>query len=377
MDTLTQGQRIDLETTARLTFRLSGNADRAALAAVLGNGSIVPLDRETPDVWHLDQPSSLPDAAEIVGYIADPRNDVAFTDLYPITVTIDGRDRLLPKPSARLGLVVLLETYQRSGRARIKVGGDGFSYGADAYERAKGLATHSLPFRRADASGTTRHPERSPSGIPSPGRSNGQEMGSGSGILVAPRTVITNAHVVDEGRSFFAGPTRTRLDVVAVDPIHDLAILRGDVEGECLRLRPSSSTWLGEPVIAAGYPLVGLLGTDLKVSMGNVSGLVGSHGDVSRFQFTAPIGSGSSGGAVTDEFGNLVGVTAAALAHAQIRDFGSVSENVNFAIKTTLVREILSSFGIEAPQEDCWTRGDRREAVARLRSAVVRIGVVA
>jgi S1-C subfamily serine protease len=111
--------------------------------------------------------------------------------------------------------------------------------------------------------------------------------------------------------------------------------------------------------------------------MGNVSGLVGSHGDVSRFQFTAPIGSGSSGGAVTDEFGNLVGVTAAALAHAQIRDFGSVSENVNFAIKTTLVREILSSFGIEAPQEDCWTRGDRREAVARLRSAVVRIGVVA
>lgn len=377
MDTLTQGQRIDLDTTTRLTFRLSGSADRAALAAVLKNGSIVPLEREAADVWHLDQPSSLPDAAEIVGYIADPRNDVSFSDLYPITVTMDGRDHLLPRPSGRLDLVVLVETYQRGGKGRIKVGGDGFSYGADAYERAKGLPPQSLPFRRTDASGTTHHHERSPSGIPVPGRSDGQEMGSGSGILVAPRTVITNAHVVDEGRSFFAGPARTRLDVVAVDPIHDLAILRGDVQGECLRLRPSSSTWLGEPVIAAGYPLVGLLGTDLKVSMGNVSGLVGSHGDVSRFQFTAPIGSGSSGGAVTDEFGNLVGVTAAALAHAQIRDFGSVSENVNFAIKTTLVREILSSFGIEAPQERCWTTGDRREAVARLRSAVFRIGVVA
>jgi hypothetical protein len=45
--------------------------------------------------------------------------------------------------------------------------------------------------------------------------------------------------------------------------------------------------------MASGFPLMDLLGGDLKVTTGNVSRLTGGMGDVSRFQFTAPIGSGS------------------------------------------------------------------------------------
>src|SRR3546814_4059846 len=86
-----------------------------------------------------------------------------------------------------------------------------------------------------------------------------------------------------------------------------------------------------------------LLGADLKVSTGNVSGLKGWEGDVARFQFTAPIGSGSSGGAILDEYGNLVGITSSSLAHGNLRDRRAISENVNFGIKVSLFHEMLAA----------------------------------
>src|SRR3546814_14674519 len=116
--------------------------------------------------------------------------------------------------------------------------------------------------------------------------------------------------------------------MIAVDPMHDLAILQGDVEGIALPMRNTAAIWLGESVLAAGYPLMDLLGADLKVSTGNVSGLKGWEGDVARFQFTAPIGSGSSGGAILDEYGNLVGITSSSLANGNLLDRGAISEHV-------------------------------------------------
>jgi S1-C subfamily serine protease len=111
------------------------------------------------------------------------------------------------------------------------------------------------------------------------------------------------------------------------------------------------------------------------VSTGNISGLTGSIGDVSRFQFTAPIGSGSSGGAVIDEFGNLVGITSASLAHGSMRERGSISENVNFGIRAALVYEMLGAAGIESPALPLSRDNNRREVVQRLRSSVVSIAV--
>jgi serine protease Do len=375
MKTLVQGQRIDLGTSDVVSFDLSGMTDRSAVAAVLKNGSIVPLERDGSTRWILKEAHLLPDDAEIVGYTIDERDDVVFADLYPISMGIGADVHELPRPQKRLGLVILAEIYDKGGRRRIRIGGDGYSYGVEAYARAKGIDPKTMPCRttgqeRNGSGSGARHAES-----PGPVRS-GQLSGSGSGILVAPRTVVTNAHVVENGTAFLSGPRRIPLELLAVDPVHDLAVLRGDVDGERLRLTPVGGTWLGQSVIAAGYPLMDLLGSDLKVTMGNVSGLVGAHGDVSRLQFTAPIGSGSSGGAVTDEFGNLVGVTSASLAHGHLRDLGAVSENMNFAIKSSMVVEILSSLGVEVPAEEAWTDGGRREAVARLRAAVMSIGVV-
>ena len=165
--------------------------------------------------------------------------------------------------------------------------------------------------------------------------------------------------------------------MLAVDPLHDLAILQGEVQGTPLPLRNSAAIWLGEAVLAAGYPLMDLLGADLKVSTGNVSGLKGWEGDVARFQFTAPIGSGSSGGAILDEYGNLVGITSSSLAHGNLRDRGAISENVNFGIKVSLVHEMLAASGVEGTPVSMSTDNNRRNVVQRLRDSVVSIIVSA
>lgn len=369
MDRLVEGQRLDVGDGEEVAVEVSGPPERAALAAITRDGRVVPLVRKDAGLWELPPSGLISPEAEIVCYTTDRRNDVLASDLYPMTLVVGSRRTPLPRPSARLGLVVVLWSYERQGRRRLRIGGDGFLKGPEAYAAAKGIDESDLPFR-SDAV--------LPDPAPSPDRRYdppGTQRGSGSGVVVAPGVVVTNAHVVEGGTCFVAGRGRARLDVVAIDSLHDLAVLRGDVAEPCLRLRRTAGAWLGEPVIAAGYPLVDLLGADLKASSGNVSGLAGTHGDVSRFQFTAPIGSGSSGGAVADERGNLIGVTSASLSHGHVRERGSVSENVNFAVKACMVAEILASVGVDLPEEAAWEDGDRRQAVARLRASVVRVAV--
>src|SRR3546814_7301621 len=83
----------------------------------------------------------------------------------------------------------------------------------------------------------------------------GTSLGSGSGVLVAPGIVVTNAHVIEGGSNFKIGRGGNNLTMIAVDPMHDLAILQGDVEGIALPMRNTAAIWLGESVLAAGYPL--------------------------------------------------------------------------------------------------------------------------
>ena len=151
-------------------------------------------------------------------------------------------------------------------------------------------------------------------------------ISTGSGFVAFDQsTLITNYHVVengdlilaesDDGRSYF-------LDrVIAADKVKDIAILRFksgtllaplDLDGETARLR-------GQPVVAIGSPE----GYKNTVSKGDISSLFQERG-VQYIQFTAPISSGSSGGALFNNQGQVIGITT-----------GSVTgqtQNLNFAI---------------------------------------------
>lgn len=367
------GERFSLAGAARVVVRIDGrHADRIAVVAVGASGTIVPVEQIAPNEWSIGGLLRASEATEILLYVIDDRLGGFVNESYPVTMSVDGVDHGLPVPTEHLAAVIVGEIYQKAGAPRLKVSNEGYVFGIDAYARARDLRAPAFP----KPTGPSDRPDRG-------GRDDrrpmpaGSALGSGSGILIAPGIIVTNAHVIEDGSSFQLGRGRLPLTPIAVDQMHDLALLRGDVEGVPLPLRSSSPIWLGEAIMAAGYPLMDLLGADLKVSTGNVSGMTGSHGDVTRFQFTAPIGSGSSGGAVIDEYGNLIGVTSASLAHENIRGRGSISENVNFGIKASIVHEMLAAAGIDAPATPLATESARREVVQRLRRSVISINVMA
>jgi S1-C subfamily serine protease len=169
---------------------------------------------------------------------------------------------------------------------------------------------------------------------------------SGSGFVLAPRAVMTNAHVVAQCSAVevtLAGQRHTAA-VRKRDAATDLALL--DVPSLPSVATPSlrRSAVVGEPVMAAGYPLGGLVGSELVVTDGIVNALVGAGNNASNLQMSTPVQSGNSGGPLLDRGGNVVGVVTSklnALLLALIT--GDMVQNVNFAIKPELVSLFLQS----------------------------------
>jgi S1-C subfamily serine protease len=145
--------------------------------------------------------------------------------------------------------------------------------------------------------------------------------GAGSAVVfTTDGFLLTNAHVVAGARSgiaSFADGTEVQLDVVGADPLSDLAVVRGRagtpppaVLGDADTLR------VGQLVVAVGNPF-GLAGS---VTAGVVSGLgrslptrIGRAGRVIEdvIQTDAALNPGSSGGALADAGGRVVGVNTA------------------------------------------------------------------
>lgn len=377
------GQRLAITPKADCRIHLRGaEGQRIAVAAISqgGGGRVLAFDRVDPQQWFMQGMAELEGDFEIVAYVMDDRHGGFVNAAYPIEFAVDGTTHQMPQPAEQLAAVILAEVYTRNGERRMKLSNEGFTFGIDAYVRARNLAGVQVPFRNTPdvpppgnhgGNGPLPHPDGRGHSRPRP--APGQLLGSGSGVLIAPDIIVTNAHVIEDGQRFEIGPARDVAVTLAVDVQHDLALLRCQTRGEPLPLRVGSPLFLGEDIMAAGFPLIDVLGADLKVTTGNVSGLTGGGGDVSRFQFSAPIGSGSSGGAIIDEFGNLVGVTSASLAHDNMRNRGSISENVNFGIRAALVYEMAAAAGADLPQLAVSTDNLRRNVVARARNAVVPI----
>lgn len=383
MNALQPGQRIAISDKADCRIRLrGGGAGHIAIAAFAGGNKVRAFDRVSAEEWFLEGMAELEGEFEVVAYVTDDRHGAFANQAYPLHVEIDGTHYDYPVPMDQLAAVILAEVYTRDGKRRLKVANEGFTFGIEAYARARNIDPAQIPYRAAPA--IPPMPGAGPDGAgygggygPRPPAPAGTRLGSGSGVKIAPDLVVTNAHVVDGGATFEIGRGRAGGTVLAVDEHHDLALLRCNVDGAPLPLRLGAPLWLGEDVMAAGFPLMEVLGADLKLTTGNVSGLTGSMGDVSRFQFSAPIGSGSSGGAIIDEFGNLVGITAAALAHQNMRDRGAISENVNFGIRAAMVYELAAAAGTPLPEMRVATSGNRRDVVNMVRNCVVSIMVIA
>ncbi len=145
--------------------------------------------------------------------------------------------------------------------------------------------------------------------------------GAGSAVVFADDgLLLTNAHVVGPARDgvvAFTDGTERRFDVVGVDPLSDLAVLRtrGATPAAAV-LGDADNLVVGQLVIAVGNPL-GLAGS---VTAGVVSGLGRSlpvrSGRAVRviedvIQTDAALNPGNSGGALADASAEVVGINTA------------------------------------------------------------------
>jgi serine protease Do len=141
----------------------------------------------------------------------------------------------------------------------------------------------------------------------------GHRWASGSGIVTAEGQVVTNAHNVrgeDVAVGFTDGRTASGT-VTGIDPDVDLAVLAVDTgSAKALEFADPSSLSIGSPVFAAANPG----GQGLRVTFGLVSGVQrsfrGPRGRTIRgaVEHTAPLLPGSSGGALLDASGRVLGI---------------------------------------------------------------------
>jgi CheY-like chemotaxis protein len=153
---------------------------------------------------------------------------------------------------------------------------------------------------------------------------SGSPEKQGSGVFVAKNgLILTNAHVIDGVYSLKVVSSIgefSEATVVLTDRDRDLALLQVMTDSAApVREAESVEYEVGDKVVAIGSPM-GLEGT---VSDGMISGLREMQNGVELIQTTAPISPGSSGGALLNSDGNLIGITTETVNGAQ---------NINFAL---------------------------------------------
>ncbi len=177
---------------------------------------------------------------------------------------------------------------------------------------------------------------------------------SGSGFVVSRNAyIVTNNRVVADCvgdiHGNLVGQAPVKLRVVSADEENDLALLQGTKkfkEKDIATIRASAVN-SGDQVVAIGYPLHGLLTSDLTVTTGIISSLAGLHNDTRFLQISAPVQPGNSGGPLHDNSGNIVGVVSAKLdALRMVKATGDIPQNINFAIKTGALRDFLDNSAV-------------------------------
>jgi S1-C subfamily serine protease/uncharacterized protein len=204
------------------------------------------------------------------------------------------------------------------------------------------------PEARAAQPRVASREEPKPS-VPEP---NAEIAGTGTAFAISKTgDFLTNYHVVKGCASVRLRNAGLRRDgvVIANDERNDLAVLRAQISGvPLLHFREGKPIRPADPVVVLGFPYAGLLATAPQVTTGAVSALAGVRDDTRYLQLTAPVQPGNSGGPLLDLSGNVVGIVSARINELAVAEAtGTLPQNINFAIKSGIVRGFLEANHID------------------------------
>lgn len=167
--------------------------------------------------------------------------------------------------------------------------------------------------------------------------SGGKIAGTGSGIMIGKDGyILTNNHVIKNGRFYVV---RIEEDdnlydtdeVIKYNSVFDLAIIRINKKLKPIPVYNGINKLArGQKVVAIGSPL----GLFNSVSDGIISGFR-KIDNVDMIQFTAPISHGSSGGAVLNMYGEVIGISTAGIDEGQ---------NINLAVSYECINKFIKGF---------------------------------
>lgn len=217
-------------------------------------------------------------------------------------------------------------------------------------------------------------------GSPSPPAERAAAKGTiGAGFVVsAEGMVVTNHHVVQDCTAISVlDPQKQRASatLVGADAANDLALLKAD------RTFPAAASFrsgvpmqAGESVTVVGYPLAGILGFEPNVAFGYVSAVGGLRGDASRFQISAPIHKGNSGGPILGQDGQVIGIVTSKLdALAVQKSTGELPQNISFGVRGEIAQTFLASHSVRVASGAGGRKLENTEVAAIGRSITVLV----
>ena len=190
---------------------------------------------------------------------------------------------------------------------------------------------------------------------------NNENPGVGSGFFISDRGhIITNYHVVGESNDIkvqYEGD-EIKAKVLATDQRLDLALIKIDKKNKNFIKFSNKSPFKSQEILVAGFPFGKAISDDLKITGGIINSLKGAGNDTTRMQIDATINPGNSGGPIVDKTTkSLIGVAVASLNKDFTKAaFGVASENTNYAIKASQVRDFLESNNVEIKTSNSKTK---------------------
>lgn len=165
----------------------------------------------------------------------------------------------------------------------------------------------------------------------------GEVLGTGSGIMIGQEGyILTNHHVASGGRYYSVrieddDKIYQTDEVIKYNSVLDLSVIRIDRHLTPIPVYQGGKPLVrGQKVVAIGSPL----GLFNSVSDGIISGFRVID-NVDMIQFTAPTSHGSSGGALLNMYGEVIGISTAGIDHAQ---------NINLAVGYECISQFIKGF---------------------------------
>lgn len=203
------------------------------------------------------------------------------------------------------------------------------------------------------------------------------KAGSGTGFFVSKKGhVLTNAHVAKGCKTLEIVPPgqgAMPASLIAADSKSDLALLQTAATPKAV---PPFRTKVrvGETISIYGFPLAGLLATSGNYTVGNVTAIAGLGDDTSQLQISAPVQPGNSGGPLLDKSGNIIGVVVSKLDVLNVAQVTKdVTQNVNFAIKSSIAANFLESNNVDTPSGESAAELSGADIADKARDFTVRV----